>query len=89
MNHKIKQVAVRVSRASKSLFQGTSSRSNRREAILRCVDPELGDRPIAFQRSNDEVDKQCGEEVENEEDTLHILTERLMFRSHGWDNQLD
>jgi hypothetical protein len=54
MNHKLKQAAARASRASKSLFQGSSSSSNRREAMLRCVHMKLGDRPIAFQRSNDE-----------------------------------
>jgi hypothetical protein len=29
------------------------------------VDPELGDRPIVFQRSGDEEEEQCDEEVEN------------------------
>jgi hypothetical protein len=49
MNRKLKQVVARASRASKSLFQGSSSRSNRRETMLRCVDGE-------------EEEEQCGEE---------------------------
>jgi hypothetical protein len=37
MNHKLKQVEVRASRVSKSLFQGSSSSNSRREAMLRCA----------------------------------------------------
>jgi hypothetical protein len=37
MNHKLKQVTMRVSRANKLLFQGSSSSSRRREAMLRCA----------------------------------------------------
>jgi hypothetical protein len=40
MNCKLKQVAVRVSRANKSLFQGSSSSSSRREVMLRCAHGE-------------------------------------------------
>jgi hypothetical protein len=71
MNRKLKQVAMRVRRASKSLFHGSSSSSNRREAMLRCVHLKVRDCPIAFQRSNDEEEEhrceeeQRGEEVEN------------------------
>jgi hypothetical protein len=45
MNHKLKQVTTRASRASKSLFQGSSSNSSRREAMLRYVraDEEEGE----------------------------------------------
>jgi hypothetical protein len=52
MNRKLKQVVARASRASKSLFQGSSSRSNRRETMLRCVDGE--------------EEEQCGEEEEQQ-----------------------
>jgi hypothetical protein len=31
------------------------------------VDPELGDRPIVFQRSDDAQDEQSGEDDDNEE----------------------
>jgi hypothetical protein len=37
MNLKLKQVAARASRASKSLFQGSSSSSSRCEAMLSCA----------------------------------------------------
>jgi hypothetical protein len=37
MNHKLKQVAARASRASKSLFQWSSFNSSRQEAMLRCA----------------------------------------------------
>jgi hypothetical protein len=50
-----------VSRASKSLFQGTSSSSSRRDAMLRCAHGEEQQHPIAFQRSDDE-EEQHGEE---------------------------
>jgi hypothetical protein len=69
MNRKLKQVAVRASRASKSLFEGSSSSNSRREAMLRCVHIELKDRLIAFQRSDDEEEEERGEEERpNEED---------------------
>jgi hypothetical protein len=54
MNHKLKQVAVRASRARKSLFQGSSFSSSRRDAMLRCVRGEEQQCPIVFQRSDDE-----------------------------------
>jgi hypothetical protein len=71
MNHKLKQVTARASKASKSLFQGTSSSSSRREAMLRCVRGEEDKRFITFQRSDNEEEEQhgeeerCGEEAEN------------------------
>jgi hypothetical protein len=37
MNRKLKLIVARASKASKSLFQGSSSSSSRREAMLRCV----------------------------------------------------
>jgi hypothetical protein len=37
MNRMLKQVAARASRASKSLFQGSSSSSIMRDAMLRCA----------------------------------------------------
>jgi hypothetical protein len=57
----LKRVTVTVSRASKSLFQGTSSSSSRRDAMLRCARGEEQRHPIAFQRSDDE-EEQHGEE---------------------------
>jgi hypothetical protein len=61
--------------------------------MLRCVHPELGDRPIAFQRSNDEEEEQRGEEAENvgegsneeEDESEEAEVERVMrqtWRSH-------
>jgi hypothetical protein len=94
MNRKLKQVAVRASRASKSLFEGSSSSNSRREAMLRCVHIELKDRLIAFQRSDDEEEEErgdeegCGEEERpNEEDENEdaVEVERVMrqtWRSH-------
>jgi hypothetical protein len=46
MNRKLKQVSVRASRASKSLFQGSSSSSSSREAMLR------------YARANEEEEEQ-------------------------------
>jgi hypothetical protein len=37
MNYRLKQVTTRASRASESLFQGSSSSSRRQEAMLRCA----------------------------------------------------
>jgi hypothetical protein len=88
MNRKLKQVAVRASRASKSLFEGSSSSNSRREAMLRCVHIELKDRLIAFQRSDDEEEEERGEEERpNEEDENEdaVEVERVMrqtWRSH-------
>jgi hypothetical protein len=65
MNRKLKHVVTRVGRASKLLFQGSYSSSNRREAMLRCVRGEKQWHPIAFQRSDDEEEEERGEEVEN------------------------
>jgi hypothetical protein len=62
MNHKVKQVTVRASRASKSLFQGSSSSGNRREAMIRCARGDEQQSPIAFRRYNDEEEEQRGEE---------------------------
>jgi hypothetical protein len=64
MNCKFKQVAVRASRASKSLFQERSSSSSRREAMLRCACA-----------NEEEVEKHVEEEEEQqrvkEEEQLH------------------
>jgi hypothetical protein len=60
MNRKLKQVTVRASRASKSLFQGSSSTNSRREAMLRCARDEQCS--IAFQRFDDEEEELGGEE---------------------------
>jgi uncharacterized protein YdaT len=65
MNHKLKQVTVRASRASKSLFHGSSSSSSKQEAMLRCAHGEDEQCPIAFKRSNDGEEERRGEEVKN------------------------
>jgi hypothetical protein len=62
MNYKLKQVRARASRASKSLFQGSSSSNSKREAMLRCARGEEQRRSITFQRSDDEEEEQRGEE---------------------------
>jgi hypothetical protein len=54
MNSKIKQVVEKASKTSKSLLQRSSSSSSRREALIRHLDPEVADRLIALQRSNEE-----------------------------------
>jgi hypothetical protein len=64
INCKLKQVTPRASRAGKSLFQGSSSSSNRREVMLRCARDEE-QCSIAFERFDDEEWERCGEEVEN------------------------
>jgi hypothetical protein len=61
MNRKLKQVTTRVSRTSKSLYKGSSSSSNRREAILSYARGEEEHRPIAFQRSDDEEEEPLGD----------------------------
>jgi hypothetical protein len=65
MNHKLKLVTTRASRASNSLFQGCSSSSNRREAMLKCECGVEEQCPFTFQISDDEEEEQRGEEVEN------------------------
>jgi hypothetical protein len=89
MNHKLKQIVVRASWARKSLFQGSSSSSSRREAMQRCARDEQ--HSIAFQRSDDEEEEQRGEEEnvgegpnkkeEGEEDELERVL-RQTQRSH-------
>jgi hypothetical protein len=64
MNCKLKQVAVRVSRASKSLFQGSSSSSSRQEAMLRCARGEEEERC-------EEEEQQHGEEEQGGEEEWH------------------
>ncbi|KAG2543386.1 hypothetical protein PVAP13_9NG742977 [Panicum virgatum] len=83
MNRRIKEVANRVvtkaSKASKSLFQGSSSSSTRREALMRCLHPELQDTPIEDEggqedeggeeeESGQEEEDEGGEEEEEEDD---------------------
>jgi hypothetical protein len=72
MNHKLKQVVVRASRASKLLFQESSSSNNRRDALLRCVHPELDDHAITFQRFDDEEEEQRGEEERHGEEVKNV-----------------
>jgi hypothetical protein len=72
MNRKLKQVTVRTSRASKSLFQGSSSSSSRRDAMLRYVRGEEQQRPIAFQRSEDEEEEERGEEEGRGEEAENV-----------------
>jgi hypothetical protein len=71
MNRKLKQVTMRVSRARKSLFQGSSSSSSRWETMLRCARGEEGRRSIAFQRSDDEEEEERGEEEQGAEEEWH------------------
>jgi hypothetical protein len=66
MNRKLKQVTPRAIMASKSLFQGSSSSSSGREAMLRCARDEQ--RSIAFQRSDDEEEEERGEDEERGEE---------------------
>jgi hypothetical protein len=65
MNRKLKQATTRASRTSKSLFKGSSSSSNRREAILSYARGEEEHRPIAFQISDDKEEERHGEEAKN------------------------
>jgi hypothetical protein len=60
MNHKLKQVAARASRASKSLFQWSSFNSSRQEAMLRCACGE--------EEQRGEEEQQHGEEQGGEEE---------------------
>jgi hypothetical protein len=72
----------RASRVGKSLFQGSSSSSNRREVMLRCARDEE-QCSIAFERFDDEERERCGEDVENvgeEAELEHVL--RQTRRSH-------
>jgi hypothetical protein len=62
MNRKLKQVAARASRANKSFFQGSSSSSSKREAILRCAHGE---------------EEQCGEEEHCGDEEQEAELERL------------
>jgi hypothetical protein len=71
MNRKLKQVTATASRASKSLFQGSSSSSSRREAMLRCACGEEEERE-AEQRGEEER----GEEEEAEFERLPRQTQR-------------
>jgi hypothetical protein len=70
MNNKLKQVSTWGSRASKSIFQGSSSSSSRREAMLRCARDEQ--RSIAFQRPDDEEEKERGEEERRGEEAENV-----------------
>ena len=45
--------ASKIVLGARSLFQGSSSSQSRQEALLRHARPELGDTPIALQRSTD------------------------------------
>jgi hypothetical protein len=78
MNRKLKQVAVSTSRASKSLFQESSSGSSRREAMLRCVCGEEEQRgEEEEQRGKEEQggeEERCGEEEEVELEHLSRQT---------------
>jgi hypothetical protein len=89
MNHKLKQVTTRASRANKSLFQGSSSSSSRQEAMLRCArgEEEEEQRDEEEQGGEEEwhgEEEQGGEEEqrgEEEEAKLERLP-RLTWRSH-------
>jgi hypothetical protein len=67
MNCKPKQVAERASKVGKSHFRGSSSSSNMREALLRCVYSEVADHLIVLRRSDEEENERREEENENDE----------------------
>jgi hypothetical protein len=54
MNRKLKQVAARTSRASKSLFQGSSSSSSRQEAMLRYACAEEKEERVEEEQGGEE-----------------------------------
>ncbi|WVZ83462.1 hypothetical protein U9M48_030607 [Paspalum notatum var. saurae] len=62
MSHRLKQVAKgfveKIIPSKERLFQGTSTSSSRREALLRCADPNLQGVPIALQRTEGEEDEE-------------------------------
>ncbi|WVZ90632.1 hypothetical protein U9M48_036917 [Paspalum notatum var. saurae] len=75
MNRRFKQVAKGFvgkmvpskKRSQESLFQGSTLQGARREALLRCVDPNLEGVPIALQRTEDE-EEEAGAGHKDEED---------------------
>jgi hypothetical protein len=75
MNCKLKQVAVSTSRASKSLFQESSSSSSRREAMLRCVYGEEEQRGEEEEQRGKE--EQGGEEERRGEEEEEVELEHL------------
>jgi hypothetical protein len=78
MNRKLKQVAVSTSRASKSLFQESSSGSSRREAMLRCVcgeEEQRGEEEEEEQQRGKE--EQGGEEERRGEEEEEVELEHL------------
>jgi hypothetical protein len=81
MNHKLKQVTVRASRVSKSLFQGSSSSSSRREAMLRCARGEEEEQH-GEEKQGGEVEW-CGKEQGGEEEEAELeRVSRQTQRSH-------
>jgi hypothetical protein len=81
MNRKLKQVAMRASRANKSLFQGSSSSSSRREAMLRCArgEEEHGGEE-EWHGEEEQGGEKRGDKEEEEADLEHLL--RQTWRSH-------
>ncbi|WVZ97071.1 hypothetical protein U9M48_042633 [Paspalum notatum var. saurae] len=66
MSRRFKQVAKgfveKMIPSKERLFQGSTSTGSRREALLRCVDPNLQGVPIALQRNECEEDEEAGGE---------------------------
>ncbi|WVZ77611.1 hypothetical protein U9M48_025460 [Paspalum notatum var. saurae] len=82
MNRRIKQAAKGL-----RLFQGTSSSGSRREALLRCVDPNLQGVPIALQRTEDEEDE--GEEagvVQQDVEAGEVVVQRREIKKSHYVN---
>jgi hypothetical protein len=75
MNRKLKQVAMRASRANNSFFQGSSSSSSRREAMLRCARGEE-----EWHGEEEQGGEKRGDKEEEEADLEHLL--RQTWRSH-------
>ncbi|WVZ52768.1 hypothetical protein U9M48_003793 [Paspalum notatum var. saurae] len=70
MSRKLKQIAKgfagKMIPSKERLFQGSTSTGSRREALLRCMDPNLQGVPIALQRNEGEEDEEV-EEAEAED----------------------
>jgi hypothetical protein len=79
MNHKLKYVATRVSRASKSFFQRSSSSSIRREAMLRYARAHEEEEQ---QQCVEEEEQHCVEEEERIEEAALERVPRQTQRSH-------
>jgi hypothetical protein len=73
MNHKLKQVVARASRASKSLFKGSSS-SSRREAVLRYVHADEEEEQRVEEEEQQCVEEAMLERVPRQTQRSHVVT---------------